>query len=277
MTVIDTYGGVIRPLLSAFDPVRDEVRLHTTTDGLSADVIDPSNVAALDLFVPAAGFEDYAHEHTGPHGVSLPVLNHLLSYARKGRGNADGDPVRLSINGNDSVDVTIDREDGPTRDATLFLIDPDSIPKDAQIPDKDELGGDNGVCISTHVTADVSEFADAVVHAEKDAEMVRFEAGGGDFIINPMQKDGAQPDDSFTFPGGANPYEPEGFGEPHSTQDGSIYTLDYLKDIAKAGDSAGMDHLAIWFGEETPTYLKYEDTDTGARATYCLSPRIESN
>jgi hypothetical protein len=278
MTTIETHGGVFRPLLPVLTAVVDEAKFHTTEDGVSVQAVDPANVFAIDFNAPPEGFEDYTTSGSpGVHGIPLGKLQKLLSFTRKGRGNDDGDPLRLEF-GDREVDIMTTRKDtGVTRTSTLFPIDPDSIRAEPEFPTKEKVG------VTTHASVDVSTFRDVVCAADDSGTAAHFTVEDSDLVIdsltfgaNGIEPAGESPEDTFVFEDVASPFDGGEVGGEFSESDGSLFSLDYLTDAVKAGHHSSMDHLALWFGDETPLYLKYEDTDSGAVAEYMLAPRIQS-
>lgn len=238
-------GGALKTALKTVSTLVDETRIHIDGSGLQMRAVDPANVGMTDLTVDAAAFESYAAT-AGLLGVDLERLEDIVKMA-----NAD-----------DLVQVALDQESGKLvihideLEFTMACLDPDTIRAEPDIPDLDLPGeviveGDDidravkaADMVSDHiklgVDPDVEQF---YVTARGDTDEVRLELEQEELVD--------------LIPGAA----------------GSLFSLDYLKDMNKAIPTNA--EVTLELGEEFPLLLAYEFADGDGHVTQMLAPRIE--
>lgn len=275
-------GGPLRSFLATItDGLKiDEAKLRIDSDGLHVTAVDPANVGLIQVTAPASGMSGFHGDapdtgsdgETDGHVIGLPItrkpgLQEALSYARKGRGKSNGDPVRIDFyfDAPDRIRVaTIRPDQGVKRVTEFFGINPDSLRSEPEIPDLD---------LAYRADPDPSTLSDAI-DAINYGDHIRLTGDGRDFVIENSDTDDA--DDSVRVGGAAwSVSDPDGMIDPNA--DGSLYSEDYLTDFVEGIDSADANTLTAKWGDEFPIKLSWSDTGTGINGMYMLAPRIQSD
>lgn len=263
---IHTDGRLVRPLFALPNAMMDECRVRFTPDGISIRHKDPANVALLDVEVAPAAFDEYDVDGAElVTGINLETLTGNLRDARMGKSSADD--VRLSIGGN-TTGIEIRREYGDTsvvRTDEFLNIDPDSVRERPDAPNLD---------LPWSATVDVDAFADAVEHIGSSYDHAEVAEAGGDLRLSGSSKDNGEivQASAVSFEGVA---EQADGGENDGAA--SLFTMDYLIDVARAVKKAKADRVEIRWSEEFPARFTFERT--GGETTlysgeFMLAPRI---
>ncbi|MFC6736050.1 DNA polymerase sliding clamp [Halolamina salina] len=231
--------------LAVLDALVDECRLELAVEGLRVRAVDPANVAAVSIDLPADAFErDEANGETV--GVDVARLAEVVGLADS------GDSVRLVL---DAERRRLHVLVGELA-YTLGLIDPEAIrepldPAEMEYDCPAELALDGrGISrvvdaadmVSTHLTLGVDPEAGAF-YAEA--------AGDTDDV-------------ALSFPreelAALSPADAE-----------SLFSLDYLREMARPipADS----EVTVELGSEQPVTLAFAVADGAGAATFLLSPR----
>lgn len=278
MTTVETQGAIIRKVPPLIEATTDEARI-TVDDGFHTKMVDTSNTSMLDLSVPTRTFDEYDTEGRIVFGMDVGRFADALQFARKGRGNSNGDDVVIKFDDH-HTEITTYRDD-VQRTFTMHHIDTDSI-RDS--PDGIERGSAG---VDTQTSFDPDTFKDIIFSVGEVSDGVHFRADDGDIILeaaDEMSDEGkASDDDVYVKEDMAERFDPDDefereplSGRDHSS-DGSLISTDFLKPMAKAAaKKADMDRLTVHFGVECPAWFKFEDIDTGITAEYSVAPRIAS-
>lgn len=245
-------------------------------DGLHIRAVDPANVAFVDVTLPAKGgaFGTWDVDGAGyTLGVNLDRQQKNLNFARMSGSGVDehGDPVSIRY-GDDlrRLETVITRSSQATQRVTLNnLIDPDSIRQEPDIPGltlrnvghpesakalKDAVGQLKSTADHVAVRSDPENDAGFQFHAEGDTvdDTVRF--------LNGYEQD----------------YGGDGLKEKIRGQS-SLFSMDYLRSIAKGLKRSRMDKVTIRWGDEFPAVFQFFNEEYGIRGAYMVAPRIQTD
>lgn len=258
-------------ILTTGDPIRSLVQLPTTivneatvrfdADGIHLRAVDPANVCMVDLTAHAEGFDAYRMPDPDAEivvGMNLARLASALGWARK-RG--DGDPVTLDVLTDPTrVRVSVTRPDqGVKRTSEWFGIDPDSIREEPDGPDLD---------LPCYADPDIRGFHDAVTAFGPDHAQVAYD--DGTLVLTSDYDDDDMGEDSVFFPNAA-------WADGEDANASSIFSLDYLEDVAAAVKRSKADKLTLNWGEEFPVIIDVAHEEWGFDARYLLAPRIQGD
>ena len=231
--------------LAVLGALVDECRFELARDGLYVRAVDPANVAAVSLDLPADAFERYdANGETV--GVDVARLAEVVGLADP------GDSVRLVL---DAERRRLHVLVGELA-YTLGLIDPEAI-REPLDPAEMEYDCPAELTIAGR---DVSRIVDA-------ADMVSthltlgVDAESGTFYAEAA---GDTDDVALSFPraelSALSPADAE-----------SLFSLDYLREMARPipADS----EVTVELGTEQPVTLEFAVADDAGTATFLLSPR----
>ena len=235
-------------LASALDSVTvlvDECKIRLEDDGISIRAVDPANVGMVDLDLAPSAFETY-QPHGGVIGVNLDRLTDIV-------GMADSDDVMEFLLDEETRKLHIEFAG---LEYTMALIDPDSIRQEPDLPDLD-LDGE--------VVCEGSDLARSI----KAADMVSDHAAFG---IDPdaeqftVDAEGDTDDVHLEL-------DREDLIDLTASNAKSLFSLDYLKDVAKPINAD--DEVTLELGEEFPVKMHIDREDT--QVTFMVAPRIESD
>jgi hypothetical protein len=281
-----TQGDPIRSFLDLPTAVVREAIWDFDSDGISVLSADLANVGMVDVTFPADGMTSY--DVDGDIAVGMPMdldsnadLKSALSFARRGRGNDNGDPVRIDIYRNDGgqanrVRVAVIRPDQRTKRVSwFFAIDPDSLRQRPDIPSLD---------LPYRADVDVDTWVDTV-DALKRHDHAWVTADGRDLIVgtqatrNPHIADDASADglgvDVVELPNRA--WAVDDADGVVDDADGSLFSTDYLVDFSRGVKQSKADSVKLSFGDEWPMKLQFTNTDWGISGQYMVAPRIQSD
>lgn len=240
-------AGVLEGFLEKLDVVVDEAKLHVSDGGFRAIAVDPANVSMADVGLSADAFE-MLQTDAGVLGLNIERLMDVMDLA------SAGDLVHLEFDvSTRKFNVSIG-----DLDATMALIDPDSIRQEPDLPSLNlpmliklkgkaiHQGVDAADMVSDHVGFVASETDDALqltaegdtdditrTYARSDSEIVHFEAGE----VN------------------------------------SLFSLEYLEEAVGAVPKNGV--LALELGEEFPLVMSHDFADGTGTAVNLIAPRIQ--
>ena len=262
----ETHGRMIRPALSLPHALIDECKLRVDETGLQILAVDPANVGMIDLDIRSEAFDSFDAPDT-VFGLNLDKLVSQLRTARMGTRTSD--PIALDIDST-RTKVAIEREYTTSKlhrvDAFLNL-DPDSIRQEPDLPDLD---------LENRASIDTLAFKDAVEHINEVGDHIGFVADGDDLVLQASST------------GGKGDLNRAGVvtvedGIVESTGGGSetLYSLDYVKDMASALHKAKVDSVQIAWKDEFPYCIEFERTDEDETVLYSgrylLAPRIHQD
>ncbi|SEP23316.1 DNA polymerase III sliding clamp (beta) subunit, PCNA homolog [Halorientalis persicus] len=240
-------------LVSLFKRIKvhgDECKLHVNEEGVRAVIVDPANVSMGDQDLGARAFERLDADG-GILGINVDRILEVLDLA-----DSSSDLVQLSLDpATRKLKVAIEG-----LEATLALIDPDSIRTEPELPDLQlpteadlemeplKRGLSAADMVSDHVKVSSDPEAEAVfIEAEGDTDEVSHTIGDDDY--NALVT-----------------------GHEANT---SIFSLDYLKDMKKPID--GSTEVTIKFGSEFPLLMHHEFADGHGRCDMMVAPRIQGD
>ena len=244
-------ASTLEEFFETFYTLMDEMKLHLDTDGLYAIGVDPANIASAEDSLDKEAFEHYSSTG-GLIGLDLSRMIDILSFADA------GDLAKLELD-QETRKLHIEIE---SLEYTLALIDPDAIRAEPDLPDLDLPGV---------VTLEASDLSRAITAADMVSDHIRFriaESEDGDPMF--IAEAAGDTDDVVL-----EVVEDELVAIEAGDAD-SLFSLDYLEDIAKAvpKDAA----VTLRLGEEFPMFLEFEhcevDEETHAEALFMLAPRI---
>jgi len=246
---ITTSGRTIRPALALPAALVDECKLAADAEGIHIRAVDQANIAMIDLTIHAAAFDEFAVSGGDEFlaGIDLSTLRSTLRKARKGRTTDDA--VALDVDAVRTI-VEIERDYDHSRiefaDEVLSL-DPDAVRQRPELPD---LG------LPCSATVDVQALADAVDHIDIHGDHMALARDGNDLVVS-----GGSNDDSPAEYAAAVRFQDALIGDSGDDPDVlSMFTLDYLKDISGALDTALLETVTVEFGDESPARFLFERT-----------------
>lgn len=151
------------------------------------------------------------------------------------------------------------------RTSTIGSIDPDSVRQEPDLPDLD--------LPNQVVVEDPDQIYQAVQAVDDASDHLRVSArenSNGGYDLE-MYGQGDVEDETVLIP------EVGGPGDVPDPGASSLFSLDYLKDMAQALKYAKMERIAISWGVEYPTKLHFSQSEWGISGTMMLSPRIKSD
>lgn len=250
-------------------------------DGIHVKAVDPANVAMVNVTMPksAGGFDKWEvpldNQPYHVLGVNNATMFKNLKYGRMaGKGvDSDGDPIAVRYgDGLRRLETVITRPNQRSQRVTAWnLIDPDSIRQEPDIPDLSSKLNNVGHFESTRALKDavgeLSSHSDHVrVRADPDANgAFQFHADGDGFFRSDFVRftDGHEVED--------------GADGDAARAESSLFSMDYLKDIAKALHAAKMDKVVVRWGDEYPAIFQFFNEEYGIRGVFMLAPRIQSD
>ena len=271
---LHTGGDLLRRIDALLTPLADEYKVRLDSDRLRVRAVDPANVGMVDFNVPASGFETFDLPEETVIGLSHPDLSSIARYARKGGNSNDnpGDPVEWVFDSEERRSYVHVERDDLDRYTSFASIDPDSIRQEPDLPDLSlpwETNLDSGLLRDVTQAADSASCEYLQVAAENPTD-----AGVSDDVTAGVRLYGEtdhreevfRPDTTATFVGDGDPEEAA-----------SLFSLDYLKQIARYLHAAKPDTVKVEWGQEFPTKIRFSETDYGIRGTFMLAPRIMSD
>jgi len=265
-----TNGDPVRSWTRISNAVVDECKLRVDSDGLHVTAVDPANVAMVKTTFPAEGLRGFElADDDLVFGVNLETFTSALKWARK-RGE-DGDPVSIDLfTDPDRMRVSITRPNQRMkRVSEWFGIDPDMIRQEPDVPDldlPDRADPDPGNLIDA--VGAVDDHRDYAFITRDDETFVLSTRDGGDTTLGADEDEGAESGAVFM---------PEtAWSENGDESTSSLFSLDYLEDLAAAIKKSKADRMTVHWGEEFPVKMFFDHEDWGITSQYLLAPRIES-
>jgi len=267
-----TTGKPIRSLLRLPTALVKEAKLNVDPDGLSITAVDPANVGMIDLTVHADGFSGFQVNRDVTVGVNFKTLTSALSFARM----PDDDPVRIDIldPGGDvpRMRVAVIRPDQQMKRVTVFsLIDPDAVRDEPDVP---------GIDLPFRATPGIDALNDAVKSLTDGHDHAGVAIDGSALVIGSTMSSDVQLTDSDSDDRADTAVFPNAAwieGAEDGDGQGSLFSLDYLRDMTKALKRSKMDRVTLKFGIEYPTMLQFNHADWNASGQFLLAPRIQSD
>lgn len=269
---LETTGRVIRPFLQAVGRLADECKLRVGPDGLRVRVVDPANVGAVELQASAEAFgsADLPDEET-VIGMNLEYLQGRLRKARMGSGTADAVTIRMD---DAHTETEVRREYGDTAlviSDEWLNINPKSIRQEFEPP---------GLDLPWQAEIDAQAFTQAVTAITSHYSHVTLQEHDGDMVMSGAETDTKDGDEKTIEGSAATFYDVVESGEADGEGgETSIYSQDYIEDIAYGIKKAKAETTTIRWGEEFPIMADFERVEDGTElysGTYMVAPRISS-
>lgn len=278
---VETGGDLFKSVTDTVDVLVDECKFRFEDDEASITAVDPANVGMVDLHIPAEAFDAYEVPSSHVVGLNLDRLDTTTGYARKGGNSSDdpGDPVTLEQVGR-RIYVRVEPEDRMTRTGSFMSIDPDSIRQEPEVP---------SLNLPWEGEVDASQFRDALNEIKKRFDHVRLspaveesgdatlgEDDGGYLSMYAMEKGEKNGDRYVREEDEFRTQEKvlSGSGDP---DDASLYSMDYLADMADALVKAGFETVNLRLGDEFPLKMEFHESRWGISGEFMLAPRIQSD
>jgi proliferating cell nuclear antigen len=236
---------ILKSSIDAISNMIDEAGVIVSQEGIALRAMDPAHVALVDFKLEKEAFEEYDVNETLTLGIDLDRLNTILKRA----GSSDRIELSTSDDGG-SLRITI--RNSATRRFDLPLIDVGEeelrVPQ-LEFPAKVEIDPK----ILSEGIKDAEIFSDHVT-LRCDAENLYISARGdlGNVEVKVSREEAV----SFEV------------SEPCR----SMFSIEYLKDMIKAGDIATT--VRINLGNDIPVKLDF--LAPGVSLSFLLAPRVES-
>jgi proliferating cell nuclear antigen len=266
-----THGDPIRSLTEHLTAIVDETKVRLDDDGLHVSHVDPANVCMLDVTAPAAGFERFEVTEETSIGLNLDTFETAIQWARKGRGDGDGDPVTIEVYDDPTrIRVSVTRPDrGMKRFSEWFGLDPETLREEPNIPELD---------LRNRADPSPKGLKAGVQSLDENHRYALVTREAESFVLSSQEgyETDLDPDDDVgvadtVYYGDTAWSASDGTGE----SDVSLFSLDYLKDVTKALDSSKADRVTVCWGNEFPVQFRFENEDWGHEGVWMLAPRIQ--
>jgi len=228
-----------------------EAKLFIDQSSLSSRWVDPANVYMGEVNIPTDALGHTVIDGDGVVGMPVGDLEDALQPARLG---AD-DNVQLTINQR-QAETWVDRAYGEgqsTYHDAWRLLDPDSIRQEPDLPELD---------LPTKTTLSATQFHDAIHAVAAKHDHIELATTDETLEVRPNKVDTSGREVSIE----ADP----------DAEVASIYSKDYLKDIADSLKSADPEHITISLGDEMPIIVTWARAD-GISGKFMQAPRIQSD
>lgn len=260
MIHITSTVKTLRDMIKPVGVIADECRLNISPEGLSVKVVDPANVAMIDLNLPKEVFHEGEYMVDETLQVGLDVLNYLSLF----EGADDNETAELSIElyeekGEQKHRLILKIAD--IFEQTLNLMKPDEVRKNPIIP-----------TLNLRAEIKVSkEFLKRCFDAAaKAGDYIRIQAhdlpNTRPWFI--METDGDTRKFKVDMKSGVeiNSQSPEVMLK-------SLFSLDYLYNMVKGiGDG---EIIKMHLDDDYPLILDFKVLDHG-QASFLVAPRVES-
>ena len=229
-----------------------ECRYIITEDGLYCTLIDPSNVAMIEIQAHPSAFESFEQEGGPVMGVPLKRMTELCKLGKKGQLHQFEYDAEKGILQNTIGDVSMG----------MRLIDPDSMRTIQDIPDLSEQ-------ITATYQFDESYLGKVIKAGSLCSDHVRFTNGGSD-----------DPQLRAISEGDIDSCEIELGGDTHISQSvddraDTLLSIAYLSEIY--GGVPKNAEMTIKLGQEIPMTIEYDLVENMIKAQCMIAPRVESD
>ncbi len=246
MKLVVQEAPALKAAIDSIVSLVEEGVLDIKKDGIYLCAMDPSQISMVNFVMPKTAFLEYNIEEDRKLGVDIAQLSSVLSRGKR------GEKAELTVEeGRLVIHFSLDKR---KRTFKIPLLD---ISESTSRQPKIEF--------ASHVTI----AADALKEALKDAKLVSSHVK---FILEPhafmVDVKGESSDARVEFEQGTP--EVTEIKTPHGAK--ATFPLQYVEDIMKAASAS----TQITINLETDRPLKLEYEIEGAKVTYFLAPRIES-
>lgn len=272
---LETSGDLLRRIDAVLNTLVDECKIRLSrSDGLQVRAVDPANVGMFEVEVPTSGFETFDLDYDEVVvGLPRKRLSSIARYARKGGNSNDdhGDPVTVVWNEETRrFYVHVERDD-LNRYSSFAAIDPNSI---RQEPDLPALNLPWETDLNSKTLRDVTRTlgTDDLEHVQIAAEDLSNGVSGDTtagvrlYAEDDTREEVFRPNATATW-----------VGDGDASEVASLYSLDYLRDMAAGLHATKPDSVKVEFGDEFPVKIHYSESEFGLSGTFMLAPRIKSD
>lgn len=274
---IVTQGEPVQSFVDSLSWLVDEAILQFDDDGVNVAAVDPANVCMMDVDWLSEGMVGYTFDADGTvrFGANMDRLRDALSLARVGRGNSKGDPVRIDVVGDGAphLRVSVLRPDQGVKRTTKFMsIEPDSMRQPPEQP---------SIAQPYKADPDIDALKASLRVQKANTDHVRFRIKSNTFYVDAWDKADDVPTDSSDFVDTVEFADTAWHADEGVDYDGdgtgSLFSMDYLKDMVDAVDKAKASRLTINFGDGVPVDMGWDVEDWSLRGQFMLAPRISSD
>jgi len=242
MRAVLSDAKVLKLSMDAISNMIDEANIEASEAGLRLRAMDPAHVALVDFLLPAGSFDEYECGSEMVLGVDLDRLNTILKRA----GSADS--VELRADG-EKLDIVLHGR--AKRRFSLPLIEVGD--EELRVPELSFLAA---------VEIEPKLLSEAIKDVEIASEHVTFACDQQSFRISGSGDLGSVEVEIS---------REEAISFSCEAPARSMFSIDYLRDMTRAGDLAESARLSI--GNDIPLKLEYLGS---ASLSFLLAPRIES-
>jgi len=226
----------------------DETKIHFAPDCIGTTYVDPANVMMGSLTIPREALDTYVNYEDAVVATSTTMLDDALRPARV----TASDSVALSAR-EMQMEATVERDyaDGSTTTYRNVwkCIDPESVRQEPDIPNLD---------LQT-VDVDVGQLHDAINVLDTPYSEIHVTSTDDGLVLSGHDDtSGGEVTIHGDYPKAIN----------------SIFSVDYLADIADAVKTLQPNDVTLGLGEEIPMKLEWE-RDDGINGVYMLAPRVQ--
>lgn len=253
----------------------DEAKIRVDKETLTLETthVEPANVAMAQLRM-SLDTDLGVDEVTLPEsdlvtGINLAWLRGRVKWARK--APSGGDPVTLILRDRDAEvtaknTIIVERE--VTRESSRAALNPDSIRKEPDLPDIPNMQ----VCHTDPIDGVTFYRAVQAIHqAGHDHCSMQGRAQDGkvtgDLVVT---SEGDVEDEEVRIEGVLQQGE-------WDAEASSLYSTDYLWDIAQAIKKSRVGRCWLDYGAECPISIHYQSEQWGIEGQFMLAPRIRSD
>ena len=236
---------LLKDAIASLAVIVDEVRFRIKPEGISVKAVDPANVAMVIFELGSSAFDEYSADEC-EIGIDLNKITDLLGITDK------GDTVRMELEeGNHKLLIDVGG-----LSYTLSLLDPSTIRAEPRVPQLE---------LPAKVVLNGTDLRRAVKAAEKISNHILMGVSGDTFF---MEAKGDTDQVRLEM-------NRDQLIDLKSGEASSLFSLDYLTDIAKATNKVNEVSLSI--GRDFPVIIDFEIANGAGRISYLLAPRIEKD
>lgn len=237
-----------KAVASAISTLVDEATFEVTAEGISFRGMDPSHIALIDIFWPAAAFEKYECDGTVKFGIRVDEFSKLVKRADK------KDTVEILLGDNDNT-LHVRMQNGYRREYKTRLIE--SSASSTPLP---KLNFNSKAVLSAVA------FDKVLSDVQVVSEFISLDSKAGKIDFSGKGDSGEA---SVTLEAGN-----EGLEELAVKEDSkATYSLDYLSKLTKAVIAMG-GSVAAEYSSKMPLRLEFKIANVG-RIHFYLAPRVQ--
>jgi len=245
MKVTFEQSKLLKTSIDVVSNLIDEAGIIVSKEGVALKAMDPAHVAFVDLHIRTDAFSEYLIEEKTTLGLDLDRFNTILKRA------GSSDKITLSANEETTLNIEI-KNNFSTRRFELSLIDISE--EEIKLPSLD---------FPAEIELDPKVLIEGIKDAEIVSDNIIFKVDENNFYIEAKGDLGnveVKVDKSEAID-----YDVKDYCE-------SQYSIEYLKNMAKAGDISRS--VKIHLGEDIP--LKLEFIAPEVNLSFFVAPRVST-